>query len=365
MSEDVTARFLNLHEFVKQARLNLPQGPWDYLRGGVESETTLRRNRLAIDSIAFRPRVLRDVSKIDTSTTFLGKKIRIPVCLAPVGAMEQFVEGGAAAAGKASEQFNIPQMLSSVCQPGLEGLAKAANNFRLFQLYVRGDRAWVEDHVKRAQANGYTAFCFTVDVAHYSRRERDIAKRWGHPGRRNVGGRQFQAALNWDDMKRFKDQHPDYPLIIKGIATAEDAAMACAIGTEVIYVSNHGGRQLDHGRGSIDVLPEVVAEVKGRAAVMVDGGFMRGADVLKAVALGATMVAIGRLECIALAAAGTEGLVRAMELMQEEMECSMALLGVTTLKELNRNYLHHPVAPANPPAVFSAYPLLDLTGEGY
>src|SRR5262249_32509972 len=142
-----------LHEIVKAARQNLAPGPWDYLIGGAESETTLKRNRQAIDSIALRPRVLRNVSKVDPGATFLGQRLRIPVMLAPVGSIESFDPAGGAAAAKASAEFGVPQMLSSVCNPGLEATAAAADNFRIFQLCVRGDDAWVDEHVKRANDN--------------------------------------------------------------------------------------------------------------------------------------------------------------------------------------------------------------------
>src|SRR5256712_1776111 len=250
---NLESRFQTLHEIVRAARMNLAPGPWDYLAGGAETETTLRRNRQALDSLAFRPRGLRNVAKIDSTSSLFGRAVRIPVMIAPVGSVESFEPGGGATAAKASAEFNVPQMLSSVCNPGLEAVAAAADNFRIFQLYVRGDEAWVDDIVKRAIDNGYAAFCLTVDTASYSRRERDLAKRFIKPWRVRATGHEFQAALNWDHVKRFKDKHR-IPLIIKGVATAEDAGLACEHGVDVVYVSNHGGRQLDHGRGSIDVL---------------------------------------------------------------------------------------------------------------
>src|SRR5438128_1246366 len=265
MASNLGDKFSPLHEIVRAARNNLAPGPWDYLIGGAETETTVRRNRLALDSIAFRPRVLRDVSKIDTTSTFFGRPVRIPVMLAPIGSIETFAEGGGATAAKASEEFGVPQMLSSVCNPGLEAVAAAANNFRVFQLYVRGDDAWVDDWVRRAVDHGYAAFCLTVDTACYSRRERDLARRFVKPWRTRAGGFEFQAGLSWDHVKRFKDTH-SIPLVLKGIATAEDATLATDHGVEGVYVSNHGGRQLDHGRGAIEALPEVVRAVGGRRA---------------------------------------------------------------------------------------------------
>jgi glycolate oxidase len=352
-------QFLTLQEIVAAARANLAPGPWSYLMGGAETETTVKRNRHALDSIAFRPRVLRDVSRVDSSSSFLGQKTRLPVMLAPIGGLESIVEGGAAAAARAAAEFGVPQMLSSVCQPGLEETARAASNIRVFQLYVRGDDAWVDDYVRRAKDNGYCAFCLTVDVAHYSRRERDIVGRFVKPWRaRAVEGAAFQAGLSWDHVKRFKDEH-DLPLIIKGIATVEDAEIALEHGVEVIYVSNHGGRQLDHGLGSTAVLPEVVKAVKGRAEVWVDGGYMRGTDVVKALALGAKAVGIGRLACLGLGAAGVPGLVRTLELLEEEIQIAMGLLGVTSYAELTPKHLA--AAPSvTLPDTFSAFPLLRL-----
>jgi glycolate oxidase len=362
MPSNLEDRFQTLHEIVRAARVNLAPGPWDYLSGGAETETTLRRNRQALDSVGLRPRVLRDVSKIDCTSTLLGRALRLPVMLAPVGSIETFSAGGGATAGQAAAEFGIPQMLSSVCNPGLEATAKAAPDaFRIFQLYVRGDDAWVDDWVKRARDNGYLAFCLTVDTAVYSRRERDLARRFVKPWRTRAGGYEYQSGLNWDHVKRFKDLH-DIPLALKGIATAEDAALAVEHGVEIVYVSNHGGRQLDHGRGSLDVLPEVLGAVNGRATVIMDGGIMRGTDVIKAIATGADAVAIGRLECCGLAAGGQAGLVRVLELLEDEVRVAMGLMGVSRLSQLDRSYLH-PATPVCQPHFASAFPLLDE--EGY
>ncbi len=357
MNAPQAQEFLTLHELVAAARANLAPGPWSYLIGGTETETTVRRNRQALDSIAFRPRVLRDVSRVDASAACLGRKVRLPVLLAPIGGLESFVEGGAAAAARGAARFGVPQMLSSVCKPGLEETAAAADTLRIFQLYVRGDDAWVNDHVRRARAHGYAAFCLTVDVAMYSRRERDIAGRFVKPWRAGAdASRHYQAALSWDQVKRYKDRH-DLPLIVKGIATAEDAEIAVQHGVEVIYVSNHGGRQLDHGLGAIAILPEVVAAVGGRAQVWVDGGFMRGTDVVKALALGAQAVGLGRLPCFGLAAAGVPGLERVLEILEEEIQTCLGLLGATSLAGLGPAHLAA-AAPVGPPGTLSAFPLL-------
>jgi len=356
--------YLNLHEFVAKARANLNQNAWDYIVGGVETETTLRRNRMALDSIAFRPRVLRDVSKVDPSAEVLGRKLRLPVMFCPVGSLESFHPEGATPVVKAAAEFGVAHMLSSVCDPGLEDVAKAAPDaLRIFQLYVRGDAAWVDDHVERAIASKYTAFCLTVDTAHYSRRERDIAKRHITGGRRRASGRDYQEALDWRTVEHIKSKFK-IPLAIKGIATAEDARIALEHGVEMIYVSNHGGRQLDHGRGSTDVLPEVVEAVAGRAIVVIDGGFYRGSDIVKAITLGANLVGLGRMQCYALAAGGLPALVRMLELLEDEVIRSLGLLGATSFAKLDSSYLH-PAAPANPAHVFSAFPHLEIAPYRY
>jgi glycolate oxidase len=356
--------FQTLHEIVARARQNLNQNDWDYIVGATETETTLRRNRLALDQIAFRPRVLRDVSRIDSSVQQFERKLRLPLLFAPVGALESFHEGAAVAVVRAARDFGIAHMLSSVCEPGLEKVAEAAPDAaRIFQLYVRGDDAWVDDYVARAVANGYLGFCLTVDTAIYSRRERDLAKRHVVLGRRRASGREFQAALDWRTVKRIREKF-DIPLMLKGIATAEDARIALDHGVSWIYVSNHGGRQLDHGRGSMDVLPEIVEAVDGGAKIIVDGGMARGTDIVKAMAAGADLVGLGRMQCYALAAGGEPALARMLELLEDEAQRCLGLLGVTAFADLNRSHLHAAPSPTSP-HVLSAFPLLKIDDYRY
>lgn len=361
-------KYLALHEFVKVAKNRLDANIWDYVTGATETETTMRRNRMGIDSIAFRPRVLRDVSSIDSTSTLFGKKIRLPVMLAPVGGLESIAVGanGSVTAAEGASAFGVPIMVSSVTKPGLEEAAAAAPGMKIYQLYVRGDADFIEDSIQRSIAAGYDAFCLTVDTAIYSRRERDIVRRFAKPWRATATGdaQRYQAALNWDDVKRIKDRHPKLPLILKGIATAEDAIIACEHGAEVVYVSNHGGRQLDSGRGSIEVLPEVVQAVAGRAKVWVDGGFSRGTDVVKALCMGAELVGLGRLYCYALAADGAPGVVRMLEILENEMRSCLGLLGATAYDQLGPSFVH-PAMPTNLPHVHSAFPLLRLEDSGY
>lgn len=350
--------FQNLHEFIRKARSHLNQNAWDYIAGAAETETTMRRNRMALDEIAFRPRVLRDVRKVSGSVEQFGRKMRLPVVLAPVGALEIFDPHAAASVARAAGTFGASHMLSSVSEPGLEKTAEAAPDaLRMYQLYVRGDDAFVADVVSRAEKANYAAFCLTVDTAHYSRRERDIAKRYVRESRLRATGGDYQKGLEWRTVKMVKDKFK-MPLILKGIATAEDAQIAVDHGVEWIYVSNHGGRQLDHGRGAMHVLPEIVDAVKGRAKIMVDGGICRGTDIVKAIAAGADLVGIGRLQCWALAAAGETGVTRMLELLEDEVLRCLGLLGATSFAEVNTSCLHQATA-TNAPSVFSAFPLFD------
>ena len=352
--------FLLLQELVKRARARLPRAVWDYVIGGAETETTLRRNRQGLDSIAFRPRVLRDVSDIDCSATVLGADLRLPVLLAPIGSLQDLDPGGGASAARAAGDFGVFHMQSSASAPGLEATARAAHGPKAFQLYVRGDAGWVSDHVQRAMASGYQAFCITVDLALYSRRERDLATRHVTTARRLAGGDEFQARLSWRDIERIRGECT-LPLILKGIATAEDAHTACGLGVDAVYVSNHGGRQLDHGRAAIEILPEVVDAVAGRAEIIVDGGFSRGSDIVKALALGAGCVGIGRLLGFAIAAAGRDGVVRMLEILEAEVRVCLGLLGVTRFGQLDESCLHT-VSPVAPARTLGAFPLLE---EGY
>jgi len=351
---------LVLHEFVPAARAALAPEHWDYLMGAAETETTYKRNRQALDAVAFRPRVLRDVSQIDSGGELLGHKLRLPVLLAPIGSLQDFTADGSLAPARAAAAFGTISVLSSTAKPGLDEVAAETDAPKIYQLYVRDDMASVEDRVRRAIDAGYAAFCFTVDLDYYGRRERDLAKRHLTTSRKVAAGEQFQAAFSWREIDHIRENF-DIPLVLKGIATAEDAAMAVDHGVDVVYASNHGGRQLDHGRGGLETLPEIVEAVAGRAQIVFDGGIMRGTDVVKAMALGADAVGIGRLQGLAAAAGGDAGIVRALEILETETRICLGLLGVTSYAELDASYLHA-AAPVNTPAPFSAFPLLD---EGY
>lgn len=345
--------FVSNEEIIQEARRRLEQGAWDYLVGGSESETTLRRNRLAYDKVAFRPRILVDVTETDPSTTFMGQKLRIPAILAPIGSLQTFDPGGALSSTKAATEFGIMHAVSSVTLPALEETAAATDTPKIFQLYVHGDWDWTKAIIDRVKQAGYSALALTVDVAHYSRRERPMLTRYQPPSRRNAPSRSWQAGLTWDSMERIREM-AGLPFMVKGIQTAEDAEIAVARGVDTLWVTNHGGRQIDHGLGSLDVLPEVVAVAKGKAQIIVDGGVQRGSDILKAVALGADAVALGRLQAWGLAAAGQEGVVRMLEILEDEMVCAMALAGLPSLGHLTPSFVCK-ADPVTPPHEMSAW----------
>ena len=352
--------YLVLHEFAKKAREKLPKETWDYLIGASETETTFKRNRFALDNIAFRPRVLRDVENVDLSVDLFGHNLKMPVILAPIGSMQDFVDGAGTAPTLAASEFGIMHMISSTCMPGLEEVAKSVNYPKLFQLYVRGNKDWVDDNIKNAMDHNYAGICLTVDLDAYGRRERDLAKRYRTTSRQSASGFEHQMRFSWKDIDRIKS-YCHLPIIIKGIATKEDALLAVEHGVEVVYVSNHGGRQLDYGLGGLNVLPEISEAIGDNAKVIFDGGIMRGTDVVKAIALGADCVGIGRLQGFAAAAGGSKAIVRMLELLELEISTALRLLGVNSIFDLDDTYLSKDYSFGKLSAL-SAFPLID---EGY
>jgi isopentenyl diphosphate isomerase/L-lactate dehydrogenase-like FMN-dependent dehydrogenase len=354
--------FRTLHEIAKEARKNLSQDHWDYLIGGADTESSVKRNRYGLDSWVFRPRILNDVSEVNATSEFLGVPMRIPVLLPPIGSVQVFDEGGGESVARAAAEFGVLQMLSSVCLPDFETIAERVPGPRLYQLYLVKDQGWMDDVIHRAVAAGYTGFCLTADTQTYSRRERDILKGWAPPSGATVDGADFgaQSRMSWETVAHIKDQF-DIPLIVKGVNVADDARRCVDAGVDVVYVSNHGGRQLDHTRACIDALPEVVEVVDGRVPVVVDGGFLRGADVVKGLCLGADVIGMGRLEALAMAAGGKDAVVGALQIVEHEIRTTMALMGVASLTELRPGLMER-AQPLTPPRALSAFPLLD---EGY
>jgi len=336
----VAYEFTTTQEIVQGARRNLSQAAWDYLVGGSESETTMRRNRLAFDKLGFVPRVLVDVSHIDPSTTLLGMPLRSPVVLAPIGSMQHLSPDGATGFAKAAAQYGTVLSMSIMTPPSLEEVAASTDAPKIFQLYVQGDLGWAKDVLDRVRTAGYTALCLTVDTPYHSRRDRSIINPM--PGRRpGVGdhrGPNYGAAVTWDTVAQLREM-AGMPFIIKGLINPADARIAAESGVDAIWVSNHGGRQLDQSIGTMDMLPRIAEAVAGRSEIILDGGVLRGTDVLKALALGAKAAGIGKLQGWGMAAGGVDGLVRTLELLEDEITMAMALVGVTCVEQLDASYI--------------------------
>ncbi len=345
---------LTNHDIITAAYRNLGADAWNYICSAAESETTMRRNRMSLDCLAFRPKVLVDVGAVDTSTTFLGHPLALPVMMAPMGGVQNYAEGGALVPDEVCEDIGSINFVSTVTQPDLEVTAAHTPHPKVFQLYIRGDDDWIRAMVRRACDAGYAALALTVDSAYYGNRERLSREQLAD---RRPPAREFQKRLTWATVELIQDELAGLPLIIKGIMRPEDAARAVALGVQCIYVSNHGGRQLDHIQGAIDMLPAIVEAVGGRAEVLIDGGFTRGTDVVKAIALGARAVLIGKLQAWALGAGGRAALARCLDILAWEIETALGLLGATRLDDLDASFVVHG-PPVVLPHEMSAFPHL-------
>ena len=349
-------------ELINEAQRRVSAVSWDYIAGATESETSLKRNRMGMVSLAGRPRGMRNVAGTDASTEFLGRRQRLPVMLAPVGGLHTFSDGGGALPARAAREFGVDFMQSSVTEPDMDVVSAAAGDHWLFQLYVFGDLGWIEDYLRSAIDLGVKGFCITVDSDHYSRRERNLIRHVDAraSNSRGRGDPKWRQEFDWAVFDKIRALS-DIPMMLKGIMRPEDAALCAEHGVDVVYISNHGGRQLDHGQGTIDVLPEIVDAVAGRAKIVIDGGFLRGTDVLKAIILGADMVALGKLQAMAVGAAGEAGVHRMLEILEDEITIDMKLMGVNTLAELDVSYITQ-AQPTEAPSVFSTFPLLKYWG---
>jgi len=363
------------------ARRRLPRAVLDFVEGGAEDELTVSRNRRALQDLTFVPRVLTDVSGRNQATTLLGTPVSSPVVLAPVGLAALAHPDGELAAARAAARLGLISTLSSSSAWGLEDVAESCDGPKWFQLYVWRDRDLTQRVVERARAAGYRALCLTVDVPVSARRQRDIRNGFTIPPRprlrqagdliRHAGwfGRLaagelrghkltmgtfsagdlgirdrlrmldlvnelFDPAVTWADLEWLKGVWGG-PVVVKGVMTGADARRSVDSGADAVWVSNHGGRQLDGLRGSTEALPEVVAEVGGQAEVYLDGGIRRGSDVVKALALGARACMIGRPWMYGLAAGGEAGIEVVLQLLRTEIDTTLALLGRPTLESLD------------------------------
>jgi isopentenyl diphosphate isomerase/L-lactate dehydrogenase-like FMN-dependent dehydrogenase len=333
-------KFVTLPEIRRYARKILPRDVWNFGAGGAETETSVKRNRRSLDRLAIRQDILVDVREIDLSTSLLGVPLAWPVAVAPMGGLILFHPEGDVEMGRGAAQGDTLQFLSGASGWPVEDVARASSGPKMFQLYHHGDRVWAAELLSRVEKAGYHSVVLTVDVQVYSRRERDIFNRYSPrqamskaPNPRGPDPN-YPERLTWDDVAWLK-KTTRLPIGLKGIMTARDARRAVEAGVDLIWVSNHGGRQLDHTQGAIDALPPIVDAVAGAVPIVIDGGFNRGTAVLKGVALGATVVAVGRTVLWGLAADGAAGAARALEILRQELRTTMALCGQTSVKGLH------------------------------
>ena len=334
-------KFVTLPEIRKYAKKILPRDVWNFGDGGAETETTLRRNRRAIDRLAIRQDILVDVREIDLATSLLGVPLSWPVAVAPMGGLILFHPEGDVEMARGAGQGDTLQFLSGATGWRVEDVANAGSGPKMFQLYHHGDRGWAGELLKRVDAcGGYHSVCLTVDVQVIGRRERDIVNRYDPREAMKVAPNprgpdsSYQARLTWDDVA-WLQKTTKLPVGIKGIMTARDAKRAVEMGVRIIWVSNHGGRQLDHTQATIDALPRIADAVAGRADIIVDGGFRRGTDILKGLARGATVVAVGRTALWGLAVDGAAGVANAMDILRREVKTTMQLCGQTNITKLD------------------------------
>jgi len=349
-------------DILPAARQALSPPAWAFSGSGPETEVTVRRNRAAFDRLALLPRVLRGVATRDLSTTILGHRLSLPVLLAPVGSIQMFHPEGAQPSARVAERVGTVSFVATNATPTLEEVRAVTKGPIIYQLYVYGDRVWQAEMLRRIENAGYDALCLTVDSPDSGRRDRPMAERsqwwaWSERGNgQRPGGRgeraaerqRYLAGLTWDDVAWIRAQ-TRLPMIVKGLLAPQDADLAVQNGAEVVYVSNHGGRRQDQLPSTIEVLPRVLETVAGRAEVVVDSGFMRGTDVVKALAMGARAVGIGKLQIWALAAGGEAGLERALELLNREISATMANVGASTIADLTPDLLMPSFAPPSAP----------------
>ncbi len=351
---DAIAGCANVLDFEAIARDRMGRAFYDYYAGGAEDERTLAANRGAFGEVFLRPRVLVDVSRIDTAASVLGSPVSMPVIIAPTAFHRLAHPDGELATARAAGKAGTLMVASTIATYSLEEIAKAATGPLWYQLYVYKDRSLAQSLIHRAEAAGYRAICLTVDTPRLGSRERDHRNKFTLPAgirMRNFEGsgldalgdsfhayavRQLDASLTWDAVEWLRGE-TELPLILKGIIAPEDGALAAERGVDGIVVSNHGGRQLDGAEATLRALPRVVDAVQGRAEVFMDGGVRRGTDVVKALALGARAVLLGRPCLWGLAAAGEEGVLRVLELLRQELTLAMALCGCPDVGAIDRS----------------------------
>ncbi|HEY2542103.1 MAG TPA: alpha-hydroxy acid oxidase [Gaiellaceae bacterium] len=333
---------INVGDYMEAARETVDPAVWCYFEGGAGDEVTLRANVAAYGQWRFRPRMLVDVSEVSTATTLLGTPVSMPLGVAPFAMQRLLDPEGEVATARAAAAAGALMSVSTLTTSTHAEIAGAGDGPRWLQLYVLRDRERTLAHIHEAREAGYSAVVVTVDLPYVGRRERDIRLGFQNPppDLHLPYANLFEnsPALTWRDLEWIRAEMP-LPLVVKGILTREDALLALEHGADAVWVSNHGGRQLDGVAAGIDALPEVAEEVGGRCEVYVDGGIRRGGDVLKALALGARAAFAARAFAGALAVDGQQGVAHALSLLREEIELGLALLGCTAPDQVGRAHV--------------------------
>ena len=347
---------INIYEFEELAAESLAKPAYDYYASGAHDEITLRRNHAAYDEIPLHYRVMVDVSERDLSTTVLGRRIGMPVMLAPTAFHRMAHPDGELATARAAHAADTLMTLSTLSNTTLEDVAAATSGPKWFQLYVYRNRDATLELIRRAEEAGYEALVFTVDAPYLGVRERDVRNEFNLPGDLKVANltasqmenlpderdesglaayfeQLLEPALSWDVLEWVADK-TDLPVILKGVVRPDDALRAADHGVAGIVVSNHGGRQLDTSPATIEVLPDIAKAVGDELEVYIDGGIRRGTDVIKALALGARAVLVGRPVLWGLAYDGQAGVERVLEILRDEVDLAMALCGACDVSEV-------------------------------
>ena len=374
------ARAASVSDLRRIAKRRLPRGVFDYIDGAAEDEDAARRNVAAFRDLEFRPRVLRNMTDLDASTTLLGERISFPLVLAPTGFTRIADAQGELAVARTAARTGIPYTLSTMATRSIEEVAAVSDGPKWFQVYMWRDRGLVRELVARAASSRYSALVLTVDTVVLGRRERDVRRGFTLPPQLGAGtiidgvvhprwtwdfvraepitfanlaghdvgdgstavslaehvAEQFDPNLSWADVEWLRDQW-DGPMVLKGIQTVEDAVMAADAGVDAIAISNHGGRQLDSAPAIVQVIEPVVDAVGGRIEVICDGGVRRGADIVKALALGADACMAGRAYLYGLGAGGERGVDHVLDLLAGGVRRTMALIGATRVSEISRD----------------------------
>jgi isopentenyl diphosphate isomerase/L-lactate dehydrogenase-like FMN-dependent dehydrogenase len=383
-----TSRYVNIEDLRRGARRRLPRAVFDYIDGGADRENTLDRNARAYNDIIFRPRCAVAVKNYALKTTVLGTEIAMPIILAPVGSSRMFYPRGEEVAAKVAGEFGTIYTLSTLSGCLLEDVKKATTGPAWYQLYLVGGHDVARGSIERARKAGYSAIVVTIDTPVAGMRERDVHNGttelltggmltklpflpdvFAHPGwlisflldggvprlqnvivpgedgqgmpMMDVGTFLRKSVVTWEDISWIRHSWRG-PIVIKGILTADDARRAVDEGAAAISVSNHGGRQLDCVSATIAALPEIVSAVGGQTEILLDGGIRRGADIVKALCLGARAVLCGRAYAYGLAAAGQAGVARALDILREDVERTLRLLGCSSVRDLEPTYVRHP-----------------------